>query len=352
MQARFYSYLIAYTSPIVFMISLMQTGWASYFSLVFVFLIVPVFEYLIGTSSKNLDDVSIEIAKSSKIYDLLIYTIVPIQVGLMVFFLNKVSHPGLDWITRIGYIISYGMAGGVLGINVAHELGHRSTWYEQTMSKILLCTTLYMHFFIEHNRGHHNNVATDEDPASARYGEHLYAFVLRSIKDSYLSAWQLERKRLGDGSLSLKNEMLQYHLIQGAMLVAIGYFFGIFTLLFYLVAALIGCIMLEIVNYIEHYGLRRKKANEKRYERTLPIHSWNSDHILGRLLLFELTRHSDHHYQSDRKYQVLRHFDESPQLPAGYPSMMLLSMFPPLWFKVMDPRVEAYKNSPMGTALA
>jgi alkane 1-monooxygenase len=244
----------------------------------------------------------------------------------------------------VGMTLTMGVSCGVLGINVAHELGHRSRKAEQFMAKLLLLSSLYMHFFIEHNRGHHKNVSTEEDPASAPYGMALYPFIVRSVVRGWLGAWKLEARRLereGRPVWSLRNEMLRFQLIQFGSCAAVLLAFGWKGLTGFVLAAILGWILLEVVNYIEHYGLRRRKKENGHYERVLPGHSWNSDHPVGRLLLFELTRHSDHHYLASRPYQVLRHFDESPQLPAGYPAMMILATIPPLWFRVMNPRVRA-----------
>jgi alkane 1-monooxygenase len=223
------------------------------------------------------------------------------------------------------------------------------------MSKMLLLTSLYLHFFIEHNRGHHKNVSTDEDPASSKLNETLYAFWVRSVKDGWISAWHIENTRLVKLNLpwySLKNEMLIYQIIQAVFVGAIFLVFGWKIGLAYLAAATFGFLLLETVNYIEHYGLRRNKIDGEYYEKVLPIHSWNSNHPIGRLMLFELSRHSDHHYMASRKYQILRHFDESPQMPTGYPGMMVLSLIPPLWFSVMNKQVEKYKAGLQGASLA
>jgi alkane 1-monooxygenase len=234
---------------------------------------------------------------------------------------------------------------GVFGINVGHELGHRVNFFEQTMAKALLLTSLYMHFFIEHNKGHHKKVATREDPSSARFGEWVYGFHFRSVVFSYLSAWKIANndvRKKGKPALSLYNEMIQFQLIQIAFVILIFFVFGWLTTLYFLIAAVIGFMLLETVNYIEHYGLQRKELDDGKYERALPAHSWNSDHVIGRLFLFELSRHSDHHYLASRKYQVLRHHDDSPQMPTGYPGMMILALIPPVWFWVMNKRI---KNS-------
>jgi len=203
-----------------------------------------------------------------------------------------------------------------------------------------------MHFFIEHNKGHHKNVATSEDPSSAELNESIYAFLPQTLAGTYLSAWHIS---IADAKKSNKfylvnNEMFYFQLIQCLLLFVIFLGFGLKVMILFIIAAFIGGLLLESVNYIEHYGLRRKKTSEKNYERVQPIHSWNSDHIMGRLLLFELSRHSDHHYMASRKYQILRNFDHSPQMPTGYPGMILLSLIPPLWFKIMNKRLEEIKN--------
>jgi alkane 1-monooxygenase len=200
-----------------------------------------------------------------------------------------------------------------------------------------------MHFFIEHNKGHHKRVATPEDPSSARYGETVYAFYFRSIVNSYRSAWEIanrDTQKKGCKTFSLHNEMLHFHLIQILFIATIFFVFGGNTTVLFLAAALQGILLLETVNYIEHYGLQRKQLAEGRWERAMPVHSWNSDHVIGRVMLFELSRHSDHHYLASRKYQVLRHHDDSPQMPTGYPGMMILATLPPLWFRVMNKRVQ------------
>ncbi|MBK9734554.1 MAG: alkane 1-monooxygenase [Saprospiraceae bacterium] len=354
MNRHLLKYTFVYVTPLLVFISIYLGGYYTYIALVYVFGLIPVLEFFFNGTNKNLNAIEEDLAKDDKFYDYLLYGLVPIQFALLGYFLWRVSDDTLVIYEKIGMMTAYGMSCGALGINAAHELGHRNTWYEQMMSKMLLLTTQYMHFFIEHNRGHHKNVSTDEDPASARYGENVYSFFSRSIPDSWYSAWQLEGKRLKSlkqSIWSLKNEMLRFQIIQGALVLGIFWFFGMNTMLLYLGGAAIGFLLLETVNYIEHYGLRRKKIDAKTYERTLPIHSWNSNHSLGRILLLEVTRHSDHHYLANRKYQTLRHFDESPQMPTGYPAMMLLSLFPPLWFKVMHRQIEKYKATIQGNAL-
>ena len=349
-----WKYIFSYIVPIIILFSLSTQGFWTYTTILFVFVLIPILEFVFTGTEENMNAIEEELALKNKFYDLIIWSLVPFQLVIMVYFLMRIGDNALFFWEKIGMMTAFGISCGVLGINAAHELGHRATKHEQIMSKILLSTTLYMHFFIEHNRGHHKNVSTDADPASSKYGENLYAFYIRTIKDSWLSAWQLEKERLAKSQQSfwsLNNEMLVYQIIQATLVVVIGFFFGGEVLLWFLASATMGFLLLETVNYIEHYGLRRKKVTDKHFQPVLPSHSWNSNHALGRLLLLELTRHSDHHYKSSRKYQVLRHFDDSPQMPAGYPAMMLLSFVPPLWFKVMHKQIAQYKATEKGLEL-
>lgn len=349
-----WKYLFVYTTPAIVLFSILVGNLYSYAAVVLLFGILPLIELFTTGSTENVSKEEEEKLNKDRFYDVVLYSLVPIQYLILGAFLFTLYNSSLELYELIGIILAYGMSAGVLGINAAHELGHRNTRYEQIMSKLLLLTSLYMHFFIEHNRGHHRNVSTDEDPASARFGESVYAFYFRSTWGSWFSAWQLEKERLkreNTSFWSIHNEMLRFQLIQLSLLIAIGLFFNLFTLFGFILGATIGFLLLETVNYIEHYGLRRKKKNNG-YERTLPIHSWNSNHPIGRLLLLELSRHSDHHYIASRKYPILRHFDESPQMPTGYPGMMLLALVPPLWFRLMHRKINTYRTMKDGASLA
>ena len=289
-----------------------------------------------------------ELATTDKTYDFFLYLTVVLQFLALYMFLHGIKYDSLSWVEIVGRTWVMGLLCGTFGINIGHELGHRVNKFEQTLAKMLLLSSLYMHFFIEHNKGHHKRVATPEDPSSARFGEWVYIFYFRSIIFSYFSAWSIANKDIkkkGRPVYSLFNEMIQFLLIQAAFILIIFFIFGWFPTLCFLAAALIGILLLETVNYIEHYGLQRKSLGQSKYERAMPAHSWNSDHVIGRLMLFELSRHSDHHYLASRKYQVLRHHDDSPQMPTGYPGMMILSLFPPAWFHVMNKRIKTMETS-------
>ena len=345
-------YASVFSFPIVAGIAFSSTGWLTYLPLIFGFGFIPIIEQLFRGNSKNLEAAELEMKKKDPLYDLLLYTTSFVHLGFVFWFFSSVSQENLSTSDMIGRISALGVLFGVTGINVAHELGHRNTKFEKTLSQVLLFSTQYTHFFIEHNQGHHKNVSTYEDPASARRGENLYFFWVRSIFYSYLSAWSIQNKELkrkGKGFISISNKMLLYTILQVMSIVLIFSVYGKWVLIYYIASAVMGIVFLETINYIEHYGLSRKKLSEHRYEITQPRHSWNSDHILGRIILFELTRHSDHHYDPSRKYQILRSHKEAPTLPLGYPASMLLSLFPPLWFWVMNKKIdrleEAHSNS-------
>jgi alkane 1-monooxygenase len=340
-----------YLSPLIIYIASFRaftvTGWEIWIPLVYAWIIIPVLELFIPANSGNMTAAEEELAKNDRTYDFFLYIVVLLQYAALARFLYAMAHDDMSWLDIIGRVWVMGMLCGVFGINVGHELGHRVNRFEQTLAKMLLLTSQYMHFYVEHNKGHHKRVATPEDPSSARRNEWIYAFYFRTIIFSYISAWHIaanDCRKKNKPVFSFYNEMIVYSMVQIAFVAVIFFVFGWLVSLYYLAAAAIGIILLETVNYIEHYGLQRKQLPDGRYERAMPIHSWNSDHVVGRLMLFELSRHSDHHYLASRKYQVLRHHDDSPQMPTGYPGMMILSLVPPLWFFVMNKRIRALEK--------
>lgn len=340
-------YLLGLIVPILIFVSLRYDGVWSYTIIIVAFGLIPFLELFLPSSEVNYSAEEELTVRKGKFFDWILYIQLPTLFGLLAYFLVIISKGNLGIVDFIGKVMAMGFGCGVLGINIGHELGHRSKKYEQRMAQAFLLTSLYMHFFIEHNRGHHKNIATRFDPATSRRGELIYTFFFRSITGGFLSAWHLENDRLkkkGMSVWSLKNEMVQFTLIQVVFTASIFFIFGWVAGLAFIGAAMIGALLLETVNYIEHYGLERKEVHPGVFEKTKQYHSWNSNHPLGRILLYELTRHSDHHYHAGRKYQVLRHFDDSPQMPTGYPGMMVLSFFPPLWFKVMHDRIENHQK--------
>ena len=338
-------YVFAYTAVAVGCISFTYTGIWAFATVLYAYALIPIVELFIKPDNKNLSQAEEELIKEDKVYDWIIYLMVPIHFALLFYYLFSMQNPELTVTDIIGRTLSMGTICGN-AINIGHELGHRSKKYEQFLAKLVLLVTLMMHWFIEHNRGHHTRVATDEDPASAKKGDIIFIFWIKSMIFSYISAWKLEADRLRKRDLgfwSIKNEMIWFTFIQTLFTAIIFYMFGLSGMLYFFAVSILGMIVLETINYIEHYGLERTKRENGKYERVMPHHSWNSNHIVGRLMIFELSRHSDHHFKASRKYQILKSYDDAPQMPTGYPGMMMLSLCPPLWFYIMNPRVDAIR---------
>ncbi|MBT8325610.1 MAG: alkane 1-monooxygenase [Winogradskyella sp.] len=337
-------YLAAYSIPLVTILGLYFKGFWLWSTPIYAFGIIPIMELIFPIDNKNITKQEEDSKSKKALFDWLLYLNIPLVFGLMLYALSIISSLDLQLYEFVGMIFSVGIVLGVNGINVAHELGHRQATNERFLGKLLLLPSLYMHFYIEHNFGHHLNAATKEDPATARYNQSVYSFWITSTIRQYVSAWVIQRKLLrtrGYRFISFKNDMLWYSIIQFAYLGLVYLFFGLEGLFFAVASAIVGFVLLETVNYIEHYGLLRLKTKSGRYERVSEIHSWNSNHVIGRIVLYELTRHSDHHYKSSKKYQILNCHEESPQMPYGYPTSMVLSMIPPLWFLIMNKRIPA-----------
>lgn len=335
-------YLAAYINPALAAAGLWLGGAFTFMNVVFVFVLIPIIDQTSSNSEKNLAaEERVEFLKR-RIFDWLLYFNLPILYMVLGLFMVQLTNTEMSVLELTGNILSVGIVIGTCGINVAHELGHRVSKVEHFIAQLLLLPALYLHFFIEHNRGHHKHVGTNLDPASAKRGENVYFFWLKSTVLGYVSAWKIEAERLRKlkkNLLSFENTMIQFTCSLFGYIWLVYFFVGYPNILFVLLAGTVGVLLLETINYIEHYGLRRAQLEHGKYEKVLPKHSWNSNHSFGRIVLYELTRHSDHHYIASKKYQVLNHHDDSPQLPAGYPTMILTALLPPLWFFLMDKRI-------------
>ncbi|HWM55490.1 MAG TPA: alkane 1-monooxygenase [Solirubrobacterales bacterium] len=311
-----------------------------------VFVAFPLLDIAIGMDATNPPDSVLKWLEQDRYYRWCTYLFIPIQFAGLVFACWLWASGDLSVAESIGLAVTMGVVGGI-AINTAHELGHKRASMERWLSKVALAQTGYGHFFIEHNRGHHVRVATPEDPASSRLGESFWAFLPRTVVGSLRSAWGIERERLGRGghsAWSWRSDILQAWAMTIVLFGTLTAVFGLVVLPYLLIQAL-GFTLLEVVNYLEHYGLLRQKREDGRYERCLPEHSWNSNNVASNVLLYHLQRHSDHHANPTRRYQALRHVDEAPQLPTGYAGMIVLAWFPPLWRRVMDPLlVEHYEG--------
>ena len=335
-------YLMSYSIALMAFIGISIGGFYNYLAVVFTFIFIPILETIVKKSDEEYTQEEKESRLLDPFFDLLLYLNIPIVFGIFFFSLDKLSFTS-SVSDIIGIILSASIVMATNGINVGHELGHRKSIIARTCSKLLYLPCQYMHFYIEHNFGHHINVATPEDPATARYKQTLYSFWITSVVRTYVSAWEIQLKLLKVSKrnfFSIKNDMVFYTLFQTTFLAFVYYNFGLYLTLLSILMSVISFLFLETINYVEHYGLLRKKEPSGRYERVKPHHSWNSNHTIGRIVLYELTRHSDHHFKSSKKYQVLESLDDCPHLPYGYPTSILLSFIPPLWFSIMNPLVK------------
>ncbi|RIA18955.1 alkane 1-monooxygenase [Ectopseudomonas oleovorans] len=312
-----------------------------------VFGVIPLLDFIVGRDPANPDERDeVPALEAQGYYRLLSLATVPLLLAMLLWSgWIFVSYEGWSWVGQLGWVLSVGTVMGAIGITVSHELIHKDAALEQNAGGLLLAAVCYAGFKIEHVRGHHVHVSTPEDASSSRFGQSLYAFLPHAYKHNFLNAWRLEAERLrrrGLPVLHWRNELIWWYAISALFLLGFTLTFGWLGALFFLGQAVMAFTLLEIVNYVEHYGLHRRKLENGRYERTNPHHSWNSNFLLTNLFLFHLQRHSDHHTYAKRRYQVLRHFDDSPQLPNGYAGMIVLALFPPLWRAVMDPKVRAY----------
>ncbi|MGA7705936.1 MAG: alkane 1-monooxygenase, partial [Solirubrobacteraceae bacterium] len=314
---------------------------------VLIFVVFPLLDLLVGLDASNPPDSVIKWLEQDRYYRWCTYAFLPLQYAGLIFACWMWSHGGLSTLESVGLALTVAMVAGV-AINTAHELGHKRASSERWLSKVALAQTGYGHFFVEHNRGHHVRVATPEDPASSRMGESFYEFLPRTVLGSLRSALEIEREHLerdGHRFWSLRNDIFNAWLMTIVLFGGLVVAFGPVVLPYLLIQAVIGFSLLEVVNYLEHYGLLRQTRDDGRYERTRPEHSWNSNNVASNVLLYHLQRHSDHHANPLRRYQSLRHFDEAPQLPTGYAGMIVAAAIPPLWRHIMDRRLlEHYKG--------
>ncbi|MCP2288341.1 alkane 1-monooxygenase [Nocardia amikacinitolerans] len=313
---------------------------------IIVFVAIPLLDWAVGDDGSNPRDEDYEALSNDRYYRWCTYLFLPMQfIGLMIAGYLW-SRTELSLADKLGLAVTLGVVSGI-GINAAHELGHRVENLERWLAKIALAQSGYGHFFVEHTRGHHVRVATPEDPASGRFGESLWEFLPRSMFGGFRSALALERERLsrkGKRWFTLENHLLHAWAMSIALFGTMIVLFGPMVIPFLALQALIGACLLETVNYVEHYGLLRARRPNGNYVRCSPRDSWNSDRLVTNIFLFHLQRHSDHHANPGRRYQTLRSSQQAPQLPAGYATMVVLAAIPPLWRAVMDHRVLAHYN--------
>ena len=307
-----------------------------------------ILDVLVGLDEENADPSTPE--RDLFWYRLITLIWFPIQFAVqfgLIWYVTRADHLA-TW-EMVVLFIGVGVASGTVGINYSHELLHQKSRLERWLGDLLLATVLYSHFRSEHLRVHHLWVGTRRDPVTARYNEGFHRFLPRVLLECPRSAWQAEVTMLARKGLPWwhrSNPFWRYGVLQAAMILLALTVGGWAGLGLFLVQAVAAVLQLELVNYIEHYGLTRKHLGDGKYERVLPRHSWNASHRMSNWLLINLQRHSDHHYKPDRRFPLLQTYgtDEAPNLPYGYPVMTLCALVPPLWRRVMNPRVRAWRR--------
>lgn len=340
---RVAGYFLVFAIPLLVIAGARAGAGFSGAAIVFVFGVIPLLDAWVGRDARNPEPSQ---GAARWHFDVPLVTWVIVQLFVQVWLIARTSRTlatsgELDMASVLA-IISLGLMSGGIGITVAHELMHRPQRWARALAELLMGSVAYAHFCIEHVHGHHRHVATPLDPASSRLGESLWAFLPRTVVGGLRSAWRIEAERMrraGRPVLHVGNRMLRYAAVQAVVLATLASTLGGIGIAVYLAQAAVAIAMLEIVNYVEHYGLARERTADGRYERVAPRHSWNANHRVSNWLLFNLQRHSDHHFLASRPYDALRHYDDVPQLPAGYATMVVLALVPPLWRRVMDPRV-------------
>ena len=315
-------------------------------------IIIPTIDTIVGQDNNNPSTEDIKLLEQDPYYSRLVKTFIPLQYVANIYACYLTSRKTTSFVDKILLGISMGAINGI-AVNTAHELSHKSNRIDHILSHLALVPTGYNHFRVEHPYGHHKRAATPEDPASSKMGETFYEFLPRTVVGSFKSAIEIEKTRLKRKGLefwSKENELLQGWAMSAGFHASMLKLFGTSTLPYLLTQSAYGISLFEIINYIEHYGLLRQKDENGKYERTMPEHSWNNNNIVTNLFLYQLQRHSDHHAYPTRPFQALRHFDEAPELPSGYASMLLPALIPSLWFKIMDQRVFDHYNGDLNKA--
>ena len=338
-----FPFWLAYLLPPIIIISVFNRGWFTLVPIVVVFGLLPLLDWMSGVAAiaREAPDLAF-----NTWFRLVTWLWVPVQLALIAWLVRTVPLEHLGPLELIGATVSVGATTGAIGMTFAHELIHRRHGYERAFGSILLASVTYPHFAIEHVKGHHRHVGTPNDPATARLGESVYRFVPRSVRGGLSSAWQIEQRRLWErevGTWSVQNIMLRYAAAELAIYVSIAIAFGPVAVAVFAGQSLFAIAVLEAINYVEHYGLLRKKSSAYEYERVKPEHSWDSPNRISNWMLINLPRHSDHHMSAAKRYQSLELLPHAPRLPGGYGAMFLLALVPPLWFRVMDPRVAAVR---------
>jgi len=338
MNLRDLKYLLALIIPALAILCALDPKHFYYQTVIFGLVVVPLLDLVIPASHDN--NLNESERDNIIVFDILLYLNFPILFFTLFYGLHQLMIVDLTKLEQSLTLFSFGILLGTSGLNVAHEVGHRDGNLAQWISRLLLMPGFYIHFNIDHYYGHHKNVGTPEDPVTALKNQPVYLFWFQSIFGGYRGAWKHEKKRIARlGLATWQNKMIWFHLMMLGYLLCIYFLFGILGLIYSFIIALSAVLLVETANYVEHYGMQRKKLKNGRYEAVQIHHSWNTDREIGRIVLYELTRHSDHHDKATRKYQNLKTHIEAPKLPLSLVASLFVALIPPLWYRMMNERI-------------
>ncbi len=350
-----YGYLLVFIIPLSIIVGFYSGNlYTLYLLPILLFIILPLLDPIVGTDDANYSKEEIDSLKEENYYRRILHAWAFVQTSMMIWFVYIFITHDISNHQLILLLINTMIMNGGVGITIAHELGHKTNKLDKFLAKLLLVQVFYATFYVEHNRGHHVHVATPNDPATAKKNQSYYAFWKQAVIGGFLSSIKHERERLAQRK---RKSNLWTNEVYRLTLFSIFLFLFSFQLsysitnelpikliLFLLGQAFLSFSLLEAVDYIEHYGITRKEISDGVYEKVNPAHSWNANFIYSNYLLFQLQRHADHHMYATKKYQLLNAYKESPQLPNGYPAMVILTLIPPIWFKVMNRRLEEWQH--------
>lgn len=350
-----FGYLIVFTIPISFLLSYYSGSLYALYSLpLSMFVLMPIIDPLFGADNQNFDTEHEKSIKDEKYYRFVLHAWAYTQTAMMAWIVYLFSSTNLSVEYIIPMILNTMIMNGGAGIVVAHELGHKNNKLDKFLAKLLLIQVFYAHYTVKHNRGHHVHVGTPLDTATSKLNQSFYSFWLQSVIGGFVSALKIENEYLHNKK---KRNKIINHEVWNSLIISFVFFIlcasvvnyfnhsMLFSfIVFYIFQTTLSFSLLEAVDYIEHYGMVRQLKEDNTYEKTNATHSWNANFILSNYFLFQLQRHSDHHLYATKNYQILKQYDESPQLPNGYPAMVLLTLIPPLWFKIMNERLYKWKK--------
>lgn len=335
---------VVFTPAICLIMSL--GGWATHIGVAFIFY-DAVTDYLAGEDHRNYPAAMEKHVGELRFYRVLNYLAFVGVIVLVIYSMYLFTRPDTTMFEQIGVLLSCSIGTAALGIIRAHELIHRPSRFDRGLGGILLAFLWYGTFKVEHVRGHHKSVATDDDPSSARRGQNVYGFICKAVVMNFIKAFHLESTRLrqrGHSTLSIHNEALLLTALSILFTFGMWMWAGTAGAKFFVLQGIVAILLLEVINYVQHYGLRRTRLDSCVYEKPNYTHSWNSSARINNFAFVNLLRHSDHHVNQARPYQLLRDIPEAPQLPMGYTGAIILAAMPPLWFRVIHPILDQYED--------